>query len=383
VIRGRVHPAALQGAYALQAAGYRVPSLYRPGPASGGHARGVAIDVADMVYHHGGYDVSGARAVHGVLARAVPGSKWAVIAEDDHYHAELSSRGDFIGRKNAQSSHQLQVQPMSSRYTNLDYGAEHGDPVDTGAALVRGDAVHRIAATIQHENRDQNIISKANNEAPALIEKAQKVAMIREMTSPPVKWVDVKNGRVIASSLGAGALMRPSDVRALIVDIANGMPVFEPQIFPFAPAGPDTFEFFPSFALEVGVGGPLPAGELFKWVASHIRITSSVLNANPGIQAQMVIQFAPTTIPGSQQTFLFELGDGTIPVILSPVHGALAGGLPRLQTRQLAVQAGVPIAGVDFPRVAILGLPTADYQIAYRFMVPGDMPTDRFSAYMV
>jgi hypothetical protein len=263
--------------------------------------------------------------------------------------------------------------------------ADTAAPVDTGSAIVQVGSpdisLHKVAASVMYPDRNPNLLKTTAVQAPALLQRAQQIAAVRDAVTPPVKWVDVQNGRPIADSLGAGAFMMNGDIQSLVKDIANGMPVFEPQIFPFTALGLTTFQFFPSFALDVGNGGPLNAGALYKWVASHIRISNSILSANPGIQAQMTIEFALSG-PGSRQTLIFELGDATIPTVLSPVHGAIAAGYPRMQTPLIAVQAGVPVPGVDFPRVTITGLPTATYQVVYRFMVPGDAPTDRFRAYM-
>jgi hypothetical protein len=338
-----------------------------------------------MVYGRGAYQLEEATQLFHLLTKAIP-TGWAVIAEDDHFHIEPGHSVPVVGRKNEASNNQLEVIPMSrGRMAVSEWGDAEPAVASTALALapsVPGDVTtNKVAASLMYPDRNPGLIRATATQAPLVLDKARQIAAVREAVTPPVKWVDITNGRPIADSLGAGAMMMNGDIAALVKDISNGMPVFEPQIFPFTPLGPTTFQFFPSFALDIGNGGPLAAGTLYKWVASHIRISNSILSANPGIQAQMTIEFAAAG-PGRSQTVIFELGDATIPTIVSPVHGAIAAGYPRMQTPLIAVQAGVPVPGTDFPRVTITGLPTATYQVVYRFMVPGDAPTDRFRAYM-
>jgi len=384
----RINPLLRTAAQLLSRRDYRVTSIYRPGGRSGSHGTGDAMDIAHMLYGWGKYDLSEARSLHDFLSQAIPHTNWAVIAEDDHFHIEPGHSLPFVGRKNQFSNNQLEITQMSrARMPVSEWGdATAPDAPATSSNLlalpsVSDTSVHKLAASLQYPDRNPGLVRLAAVQSPAALDKARQIATLRDAVTPPVKWVDVQNGRAIADSLGAGSFMQNGDIQALVKDIANGMPVFEPQIFPFTPLGPTLFQFFPSFALDIGNGGPLSAGQIYKWIASHIRISNSILSAQPGIQAQMTIEFAPAG-PGAAQSLIFELGDATIPTILSPVHGAIAAGYPRMQSPLLAVQAGVPVPGVDFPRVTVSGLPTASYQVVYRFMVPGDAPTDRFRAYM-
>lgn len=109
-MRGVVHPEVLRAARALQNAGWRLPSIYRPAFDSGGHRLGLAIDVANMVFHDG-YTLNDAQKILRI-AIAATGRTWASIAEDDHVHLELQpERGgrSFYGRKNSASNHQLEI----------------------------------------------------------------------------------------------------------------------------------------------------------------------------------------------------------------------------------------------------------------------------------
>lgn len=267
---------------------------------------------------------------------------------------------------------------------------EAGDPASRSLArgaikLARPDAAHRLAARIRdpHRHKASAMLTAARIESPELVKVAETHAELKRAVNPPVAWVEGKNAKIISMSIGSpDMLMRDADVTALVKEISNGIPVFEPAVFLFTPTGPLEFSFFPAYAIELGNGGPLPAGTRFRWAASFVQAAVSALTGKPGVQARLLIEFGPAPMPGSSMSILFKTGDTLSPTELTPVHGAQAGGLARLQTSDLVATAGIPVPGVDFPRVRIIGLSTADYELQYRFMVPGDLPTDRFTAYM-
>lgn len=109
VVYGRVHPAVLRVAYALQRAGFRLPSIYRPCGRASGHMAGKAIDVATMVYQRGGYEGRLTRAVLNIARSTAPDENWTAIAEDDHIHLELTPGLDAIGRKTETSHNRLEM----------------------------------------------------------------------------------------------------------------------------------------------------------------------------------------------------------------------------------------------------------------------------------
>lgn len=386
-----IHPLIDGGGRHLASRGMRVTSLVRPN--AGEHSSGRAMDVARWKY---GNDYSRADAAR-VMRELVNYNKdapWVVVAEQDHVHVELGPRR-LIGVKNRNTRNQLKLEE-AMEYGNLDdaadrigigrweLGVEKGQPMGTTSAAIermshRG--VQRLVRALDKPQEEKNSeeVQVAAERAPDMLVAAQQVKTIRAATERKILWVDYKNARELANSLGHGALMRQSDIVATAKDIANGIPAFEPRVFTFNVVDPTTFDFFPTFAIGAAQGGPLPTGEIFKWISSHIRITASVFNSVPGIQANIQIDFGTGALPLGPQTMLFELGKGTEPVIISPVHGVIASGLPRLQTRFLTVQAGAPVPGVNFPRITVTNLNTALFQAAYRYAQPGDAPTDRFS----
>lgn len=265
---------------------------------------------------------------------------------------------------------------------------ETGDPyTETGAPSTSAGnrAVHKVAnallARAGGRRQDGKVLKAVRMEAPELLSPANQVAQMKAAMRPALNFIDLKNANEISNSLGHGATMRAVDILSTGVSIANGIPPFEPRIFPFQVVG-NEFVFFPTFAICSTNGGPLPASTLFQWALSHIRISASVLNAQPGVQANLRIEFAPTSVFGDQQSVLFEIGKPTAPVEICAVHGVIAAGKPRLRNMTLAATPGLPVPGTDFPRVVVSGLDTTNFTLAYRFGLPGDRPTDKFAEYM-
>lgn len=84
--RGEVHPDVIRAAQAVQRAGWRVTSIYRP---SGTHKKGISFDAAPMVFAMGGFGPRTAQLVWEVVKAAVPSRKWMANAELDHIHVML------------------------------------------------------------------------------------------------------------------------------------------------------------------------------------------------------------------------------------------------------------------------------------------------------
>jgi len=84
--RGHVHPDVITAATAVQAAGWRVTSVYRT---EGTHSEGISFDCAPMVFAQGGFGERTAQLVWEVVKRAVPHQKWMANAELDHIHVML------------------------------------------------------------------------------------------------------------------------------------------------------------------------------------------------------------------------------------------------------------------------------------------------------
>jgi hypothetical protein len=93
--RGHVKPQVLAAAQALQRAGWRVTSIYRPTGVS--HPYGIALDTAPMVFVQGGFGYNTAAAVFKVVKAAVPGTCWLANAELDHIHVQMFPF-DALGR---------------------------------------------------------------------------------------------------------------------------------------------------------------------------------------------------------------------------------------------------------------------------------------------
>jgi hypothetical protein len=86
VFRGHAHPQVVTLARAIQHAGWRVTSVYRP---TGNHARGVALDAAPMIMTQGGFGLKTAHLLWQFAKQTVPQSNWLAVAEADHIHVQL------------------------------------------------------------------------------------------------------------------------------------------------------------------------------------------------------------------------------------------------------------------------------------------------------
>lgn len=258
--------------------------------------------------------------------------------------------------------------------------AEQGDPlVAAPVTALAHRGVQKLAADLTSPSRaSQGRLAAAEAAAPDMLSRARQVAAVRSMTKPQLLFVDPKNAKEITNSIGRDKVMANQDVAALLSTVGTN-PKFEPQIFTMNVAGPTTFDLFPAFALASPAGGPLPVGYLFNWCASHIRLTSSLLNTPPGIQFSVLIDFAGPAAPKNQMSMVYEWGAANNCVELSVVHGVLTGGDPALNNQLIQVSGGIPVPGLTFPRVRVEGLSTSDFQAAYRFMVAGDYPTERFT----
>lgn len=86
--RGHVHPDVIAAAKAVQQAGWRVTSIFRP---TGTHKKGISFDTAPMVFTMGGFGLKTAQLVWEVVKTAVPHRTWMSNAEMDHIHVMLWS----------------------------------------------------------------------------------------------------------------------------------------------------------------------------------------------------------------------------------------------------------------------------------------------------
>jgi hypothetical protein len=91
---GIANPAVLELARAVQKAGWRVTSIYRPTGVT--HPKGIALDVAPLVYVRGGFGLHTARLLLEFAREHVPTQHWLAVAELDHIHLQLNSQ-DAIG----------------------------------------------------------------------------------------------------------------------------------------------------------------------------------------------------------------------------------------------------------------------------------------------
>jgi hypothetical protein len=381
-----------------------VTSIERPDANSGSHATGSAIDVAFWHYSPGGYDYPEAEALLADLLAVAPHINWLVVAEDDHLHAEANpfSPTAGTGRKNRYSGFNLEI-PMFRSNKSMrgrlyrDRMLERGDALAEDAApaapadnepsgLSQGTVPpsDTKALAIAMNHADQPGVAAAVHRAtagdPMLAGQAKQLAGVMRAIAPDCLFVVMKNGAEINSSVGNGKKLTPAQctaVATMVQGFTAPMPV-RPYNFLIEPG--DVLAFYPTAQVSQANGGPLDIGTPFKWMASFIIIRSTPLVAQPGVIAQVRIQYAPPGPNTFDQVYDAEIGAGAAPTTLSMVHGVIPNtGQARLEPRDLTASA-LPPAPPVFPRIAITGLPTTVYSAQYRFVIPGDYPADRFSA---
>lgn len=84
---GHADPRVLRAAKVIQRGGWRVTSIFRPG--SPNHSKGIALDIAPMVYVSGHFGLRTARLVLRFLNHHLPGETWLVVSELDHVHVQV------------------------------------------------------------------------------------------------------------------------------------------------------------------------------------------------------------------------------------------------------------------------------------------------------
>lgn len=95
-----MHPLVKQAARLIMDAGWRVTSIVRPdtphlrGPS---HARGIALDIAPMQGGSGGFGPKTANLILTYLTSCIPGSRWLVVGENDHFHIQLTPTKSRVG----------------------------------------------------------------------------------------------------------------------------------------------------------------------------------------------------------------------------------------------------------------------------------------------
>ena len=81
-----LHPVIRRAVKLLRSEGYRVTSIVRPGPIA--HERGLAADIAPMMYDDDWASLNAAKLMYSKLKRILP--PLMVVGEDDHIHIEVS-----------------------------------------------------------------------------------------------------------------------------------------------------------------------------------------------------------------------------------------------------------------------------------------------------
>lgn len=275
------------------------------------------------------------------------------------YKKQNPLHGDFTG-----------APPARGLQAPLGYGQEYGDPAEQiiipSLPDVSSLAVRKIARALRDPNSPgaQADLAAASPEERRL---AGAVRTIRDAAAPvDVLYFKTEGIKIISSSIGPNPLMRGAEARTAETFMIKA-PAFEPQVFTFAGGPPQRIDV--DAALAIPNGGPLPVGTIFPWVGEIWRITSSVLQSQPGINFILNKQLGPNRV----MSLVCETQRATEWVGLTCCHGVLVGGLPRLTIPDVTVQA---VASGDY--FLTNSLPSPTYNTTVRFMQTGDRAIEGF-----
>lgn len=160
----------------------------------------------------------------------------------------------------------------------------------------------------------------------------------------------------VSGELPPDARLRASETSAISTATFLN-PTFAPQSFGFTPVGPN-FEL----VINSTLAPVLPSGTEWTWLGDIIRISASVLNANP-------VTFTVSRVLGGIATsYVYTIPAMTNLSGLTVFNGRLVAAVPRLAAQQVTVDPVPDPAN----QIVISGLNPAVYSVSARFLIPGD-----------
>jgi len=441
-MRGFAAPEILQIAHVVMASGWRVTSIYRPGAPS--HSKGIALDIAPLIFHAGGFGPQTAALVYQLLCDAGHPNV-TVVAEDDHIHIELAARfapgPGVLTQRGLVMNRYLPESPIG----DLDYGDvesgdlfdEHGTPVEifdheTGDVVTFGEQggprrkKHRSLGRRIKRGLKKGLAAVASGGVSLAIDAAQSrghgrrggsQAVVPNRNTPPSNVLILPS----AKAMGADPLRLSSSAIQKSDPYLNAAVAARKQIQ--QAAAPDVL-----FERYVGVGdrvaGELPPNARLR--PADVAAASTLIMSNPVFAPQV---FAPTTAVVSTITFVLNqvltavlptsttfdwVGDiirltasilnsapltftvtrrfgGTdttwtyiIPPMMNASELTMFNGRLVAAVPRFAAQAVVvnPVADTS-NQIVITGLPVSAYSATLRFLVPGDSQVEGLLSKMV
>lgn len=180
---------------------------------------------------------------------------------------------------------------------------------------------------------------------------------LQKATAPDVlyeRYSGVDNR--VSGELPPDARLRASEVSAISTATFLN-PTFAPQSFNFPVVGLN-FEL----VINSTLAPLLPVGTEWTWLGDILRISSSVLNANP-------VTFTVTrTLGGVATQYVYTIPAMTNLSGITAFNGRLIAAVPRLSAQQVTVDPVPDLAN----QITISGLNTTFYSVSARFFIPGD-----------
>lgn len=403
---GVAHPDVLKLAKAIQDAGWRVTSIWRP---EGTHSTGLSLDASPMRTNIGGFGLRTARHFLGFAHRALPGSHWLVLSEHNHLHIQRTNR-DVLGTQaqgetavlyDPNTFQRLEKLTMNDLYKNLpsdpigdvsfeqgdadisfsdsvalemgdaDLAGEVGDYEDGGPRTFRGKIVPsaliaKIAKAGRINPQQRSLLAKLQRSNPRAARLIPAMAKARQAATMDWAQFEYAEGcKIVASSLGRGKLIKDYQLTAL-KNAVMAFPAVEPAVLPFTVVG-STATLALDAALVSALGIPA-ASAAFPFAGIKLMITASELNKTKGAQITIEREFGglftlKTTVALSHTQY----------PNISFVNGRIIAGEPRFAAPLITP---VAVASGNWD-IVITGLPTG-YLPTARLLMPGDVEAERF-----
>jgi len=266
-----------------------------------------------------------------------------------------------IGDIDEEGDYDTEVGDMEGDIEYLDEGdTEMGAP--RRKKIKAGRLAGKLATNTANSSQKRAARSLAQS-SPRMARSVGNAARAKALAqNRHVEFEHVKGGRIVASDLGVGARLRPTEVTALKSAIHLSTP-FSPRVFTFT-AG--TLDIAQSLNSVIGTSTILYAGIL-------ITLAASTLNINQGAIITIVRHLTTVNASIQQVSNTIELDSGVAAVEILLLNGLQVAGKPRFWAPQVA---GNAVAQADTD-IDITGLP-ANYTATARFLQPGDHQVEKF-----
>jgi hypothetical protein len=337
---------------------------------------------------------------------AVPGVKWASVAESDHVHLQMASTNAIglntpTGTKlwEIPTGREITVQSLALKNHGFgdiemgdtdmgDFDESEGDFTldDNDEDTDFEDNMEEGSPLMQLKKSPLQLLSKLKRRNPAarkifkVLPQKKKLAIrglaahqkARLMQSTFYEQISA-GGVIRSSTIGTSRRMGPSEVEAFRANLYR-LPYFDPAVTSFTyNAGPGTYTLDVNTALAAASG--LAAGPA-EFGGGVIVMAASALNLIPEQAITLVRSLTGSTPRAQTNTTLMTLARTFISTRFFFINASIVAGRTRLTQPVLS---NLAVAGVN--TLTISGLP-ANYTVQLSFVQPGDALIDNYIRHM-